>query len=76
MGITACFDSLPITCALCDEKGPTNPHYLKHWKFFVPSRDFLRDRYAQYEILQNPTLFFDSLVPEFQDPMRYGRVEA
>ncbi|AFM26112.1 hypothetical protein [Desulfomonile tiedjei] len=59
-----------------DEKGLTNPHYLKHWKFFASTKDFLRERYAEHKILQGPTLFFDCLVPEFQDPMRYGRVEA
>ena len=25
-----------------DDKGRTNPHYVKHWKFFAQTKDFLR----------------------------------
>jgi hypothetical protein len=49
-----------------DDKGRTNPHYLKHWKFFARTKDFLRERYAKYHILQGPTLTFDCLVRKFQ----------
>jgi hypothetical protein len=49
-----------------DEKGRTNPHYLKHWKFLPQTKDFLRERYAKYKILQGPTLIFDCLVRKFQ----------
>lgn len=59
-----------------DEKGRTNPHYLKHWKFLSQTKDFLRHRYAKHKILIGPTLFFDCLVPKFQDRMTYVRIEA
>jgi hypothetical protein len=59
-----------------DQKGRVNPHYLKHWKFFAQTKEFLRGRYAKYKILQGPSLFFDCLVPKFQPRMRYVRVEA
>jgi hypothetical protein len=59
-----------------DAKGPVNPHYLKHWKFLPRTREFLRDRYEKYQILQGPTLFFDCLVPKFQPRMKYVRVES
>ena len=49
-----------------DDKGRTNPHYLKHWKFFGKTKDFLRERYAKYHILQGPTLTFDCLVRKYQ----------
>jgi len=49
-----------------DEKGRTNPHYLKHWKFFGKTKDFLRERYAKYHILQGPRLTFDCLVNKYQ----------
>ncbi len=58
-----------------DEKGRVNPHYLKHWKFLPRTKEFLRERYAKYGILQGPTLFFDCLVREFQKRMHYLRVE-
>ncbi|GEM_PF-1705637 len=58
-----------------DDKCLVNPHYLKHWKFLPRTKEFLRDRYGKYEILQGPTLFFDCLVREFQNPMHYVRVE-
>jgi hypothetical protein len=59
-----------------DKKGLVNPHYFKHWKYFAPTKDFLRQRYAEYRILQGPTLFFDCLVPQFHNPMRHGRIET
>jgi hypothetical protein len=49
-----------------DEKGLTNPHYLKHWKFFPQTKDLLRERYAKYKILQGPALIFDCLIRKFQ----------
>jgi hypothetical protein len=49
-----------------DEKGRVNPHYLKHWKFFAQTKDFLRKRYAKYKILQGPALIFDCLIRKFQ----------
>jgi len=49
-----------------DEKGRVNPHYLKHWKFFAQTKDFLRARYAKYKILQGPALIFDCLIRKFQ----------
>lgn len=49
-----------------DEKGSTNPHYLKHWKFLPQTKDFLRERYAKYKILQGPALIFDCLIRKFQ----------
>ena len=44
----------------------TSPHYLKHWKFFGKTKDFLRERYAKYHILQGPTLTFDCLIRKYQ----------
>ena len=49
-----------------DDKERTNPHYLKHWKFFGKTKDFLRERYAKYHILQGPSLTFDCLVRKYQ----------
>jgi hypothetical protein len=40
---------------------------LKHWEQLFPTKDFLRERYAQYKILQGPSLDFDCLVPKFHD---------
>ncbi|MGO9121788.1 MAG: hypothetical protein ACLQPD_29775 [Desulfomonilaceae bacterium] len=39
---------------------------LKHWKFFAQTKDFLRERYSKYHILQGPTLAFDCLVRKYQ----------
>jgi hypothetical protein len=52
-------------------KEKTNPQYLKHWKFFGRTREFLREYYARYQILQGPSLFFDCLVPHFQKKIQY-----
>jgi len=49
-----------------DGKGRVNPHYLKHWKFFAQTRNFLKERYAKCHILENPSLFFDCLIRKFQ----------
>jgi hypothetical protein len=49
-----------------DEKGRVNPHYLKHWKFFAQTRDFLKERYAKYHILETPSLFFDCPIQKFR----------
>jgi hypothetical protein len=50
-----------------DDKGRLDPQVLKHWEQLFPTKDFLRERYAQYKILQGPTLDFDCLVPKFHD---------
>jgi hypothetical protein len=55
-----------------DARERTNPQYLKHWKFFGRTREFLREYYAQYQILQGPSLFFDCLVPHFQTKIKYS----
>ena len=31
-----------------DARGRINPQYLKHWKFFSRTREFLRERYADH----------------------------
>jgi hypothetical protein len=49
-----------------DEKGRVNPHYLKHWKFLVQAKQFLRERYARHHILEGPSNFFDCLIRKFQ----------
>jgi hypothetical protein len=66
-----------------DDKGKLNPNALKHWQYLFPTKDFLRERYAKHKILQGPSLFFDCLVPQYQDRMRhkwtegqYGQPEA
>lgn len=52
-----------------DDKGRTNPQYLKHWKFLDRTKEFLRDHYSDYGILEGPSLYFNCLVPKFQDRM-------
>jgi hypothetical protein len=54
-----------------DTRGRIDPQYLKHWKFFARTREFLRERYADQAILRGPSLFFDCLVPHFQKKMRH-----
>lgn len=54
-----------------DTRGRINPQYLKQWKFFARTREFLRERYADHKILQGPSLFFDCLVPHFQKRIRH-----
>ncbi|MFC1833793.1 hypothetical protein ACFL2Q_03540 [Thermodesulfobacteriota bacterium] len=49
-----------------DDKGRINPHYLKHWKYLAQTKDFLRDRYVKYRILQGPALIFDCLIRKYQ----------
>jgi hypothetical protein len=49
-----------------DEKSRVNPHYLKHWKFFAQTKQFLRERYSEHHILEGPSLFFDCLLRKFQ----------
>lgn len=48
------------------EKGRVSPHYLKHWKYLDQTKDFLRERYAKYKILQGPSLIFECLIRKFQ----------
>jgi hypothetical protein len=58
-----------------DEKGRLSPQVLKHWEQLFPTKEFLRVRYAQYQILKGPSLWFDCLVRKFQMQMRYRVVE-
>ena len=58
-----------------DDKGRVHMQALKHWQHLFPTRDFLRDRYAQYHILEGPSLRFDCLVPKFQKRMYYRVAE-
>jgi hypothetical protein len=52
-----------------DAKGTLDPQALKHWRYFERTRNFLRERYSDHEILDGPTLTFDCLVPKFQKPL-------
>ena len=58
-----------------DDKGRVHMQALKHWQHLFPTRDFLRDRYAQFHILEGPSLRFDCLVPKFQKRMYYRVAE-
>ena len=58
-----------------DDKGRVHLQALKHWQHLFPTRDFLRDRYGQYHILEGPSLQFDCLVPKFQKRMYYRVAE-
>ena len=49
-----------------DHKGRTDPNYLKHWKFFARTKEFLRQRYTKHNILRSPALVFDCLIRQFQ----------
>ena len=37
-----------------DEKGTLDPQALKHWRYFERTRDFLRQRYAEHDLLPAP----------------------
>jgi hypothetical protein len=52
-----------------DDKGTLDPQALKHWRYFEKTRNFLRQRYADYGTLPGPALTFDCLVPQFQKPL-------
>jgi hypothetical protein len=58
-----------------DEKGRLDPQALKHWEHLFPTKEFLRQRYAEHHILEGPFLRFDCLVPKFHRPMRYRVAE-
>jgi hypothetical protein len=54
-----------------DDKGRLDPQVLKRWEYLPQTKEFLRDRYGKFHILDTPSLWFDCLVPKFQNPMRY-----
>jgi hypothetical protein len=54
-----------------DDKGCLSPQALKHWEQLFPTKEFLRQRYADHHILEGPSLDFDCLVPKFQHRMHY-----
>jgi hypothetical protein len=54
-----------------DEKGRLDPQVIKHWDHLFPTKEFLRQRYAEHNILEGPSLWFDCLVPKFHKPMHY-----
>jgi hypothetical protein len=58
-----------------DDKGRLSPQVLKHWEKLFPTKEFLRQRYAEHHILEAPPLWFDCLVPKFQRRMSYRVVE-
>jgi hypothetical protein len=60
---TAWDPELPDT----DDKGRVSPQALKHWRYLFRTKDFLRHRYGQHQILDTPSLYFDCLVPRFHE---------
>jgi hypothetical protein len=52
------------------ETGAVGPQFMKHWRLFAATRNFLRHRYAEHGILQGPSLTFDCLVPKYQKPLK------
>jgi len=58
-----------------DDKGRLSPQALKHWEQLFPTKEFLRQRYAEHHILEGPSLRFDCLVPKFQRRMHYRVAE-
>jgi hypothetical protein len=54
-----------------DDKERLSPQVLKHWEQLFPTKEFLRQRYADHHILEGPSLDFDCLVPKFQRRMHY-----
>jgi DNA-binding transcriptional ArsR family regulator len=58
-----------------DEKGRLDPQVLKHWEQLFPTKDFLRERYAKYHLLEGPTLDFNCLVPKFHDRITHTWME-
>lgn len=58
-----------------DDKGRLSPQALKHWEQLFPTKEFLRKRYAEHNILEGPALRFDCLVPKFQRRMSYRVAE-
>ena len=42
-----------------DDKSTLDPQALKHWRYFENTRNFLRQRYADYGIPTGPALNFD-----------------
>jgi hypothetical protein len=58
-----------------DDQGRLSPQVLKHWERLFPTKEFLRQRYAEHHILEGPSLWFDCLVPKFQRRMRYRVAE-
>lgn len=58
-----------------DDKGRLSPQALKHWEHLFPTKQFLRQRYAEHHILEGPSFRFDCLVPKFQRRMRYRVAE-
>jgi hypothetical protein len=58
-----------------DDNGRLDPQVLKHWEQLFPTKDFLRERYAKYKILEGPTLDFDCLVPKFHDRITHKWME-
>lgn len=45
-----------------DEKGRRDPQCVKHWKHLFDTKQFLRERYAEFRILEGPSMEFDCLV--------------
>jgi hypothetical protein len=58
-----------------DDKGRLSPQVLKHWEQLFPTKEFLRQRYAEHHIVEGPSLDFDCLVPKFQRRMHYRVAE-
>jgi hypothetical protein len=52
------------------DTGTVDPQFMKHWRFFDSTRSFLRQRYAEFGLLQGPALTFDCLVLKYQKPLK------
>ena len=53
-----------------DDKGRLDPQALKHWRYLYETKEFVSQRYAQYGILQSPSLWFDCMVGTLRKPLR------
>lgn len=58
-----------------DDKGRLGPQALKHWEQLFPTKELLHQRYADFHILEGPSLDFDCIVPKFQRRMHYRVAE-
>ncbi len=59
-----------------DDKGRLDPQVLKRWEYLPQTKELLRQRYGKFHILETPALWFDCLVPKFQNQMHYKVLDS
>ncbi len=63
---------LSLYSGTVDHKGRVDHRMLRHWTYYQETREFLKDRYAQFHVLETPAVRFDCLAGKLRKRTALG----